>query len=102
MLDKAIWDEVDAVVKSAKTIVPHVVARHREKGILTWALLRHMEDEVLAALEATEVHSDSTLRMICSSPVCRYPKDERPVSFAGHTVIPTIFGQIDKAWKFVH
>lgn len=102
MVDKAIWDEINAASRSASQVVPQVVMRYRSMGTLTWALLHQMEDEVLAMLEKSEAHVQSTLSMIRSAPVFRYPKDERPASFAGASVRPIIFGQIEDAWRLVH
>ena len=101
-LSQEFWDELEAAHRSAKRAVPPVVAKYRELGTLTWALLHKMEDEVMADLEASEEHPRSTLRMIRSSPLFRYPKDDSPVSFGNSNAIPVIFGQIEKLWKFVH
>lgn len=102
MVDKEIWSEIDAAAAAVKKAVPAVVMRYRELGTLTWALLHRIEDEVLDELKASGEHLDCTLRMIRSSPVLRYPKDDRPASFDGHTLVPAVFGQIEKVWKFVH
>lgn len=101
-LSQEFWDELDDVSEAARRAVPPVVAKYREMGTLTWALLHHMEDEVMAGLEASEEHSRSTLRMIKSSSLFRYPKDDSPVSFGNSNAIPLIFSQIEKLWKFVH
>lgn len=102
MLDQEIWDEFDAVDAAVKKAVPTVVMRYRELGTLTWALLHRIEGEVLDEIKASGEHLDSTLRMIRSSPLFGYPKDDRPVSLDGHDVVPVIFGQIEKVWKFVN
>ena len=102
MLDKVIWDELDAASAAARKVVPQVVARYRDQGVLTWALLHRMEDEVAALVEATGEHDEIVLKMICSAPEFRYPKNDRPATFPADSISPIIFGQIADAWKFVH
>jgi len=89
----------DAAVREA---VPAVVSRHREAGVLTWALLHHIESEVLAEVAATGKHSPMMLGMLRAPAVLDYPKDERPVSFEGHEFVPSVFGAIDDAWRRVN
>jgi hypothetical protein len=97
-----IWDELTAASEAAKRAVPEVVGRYRCSGILTWSLLRQIEAEVLAELQALDEHPDWILNMIRSAPVLGYPKDNRPVSFAKAGVVPIIFNLVEKAWNLVH
>ena len=59
----------DAAVKEA---VPAVVLRHREAGVLTWALLHQIESEVLAEVAATGKHSARMLDMLRAPAVLDY------------------------------
>lgn len=102
MVDVEMWGEIDAADAAVKKVVRAAVMRYRELGTLTWALLHRIEDEVLEEVKASGEHLDSTLGMIRSSPLFGYPKDDRPASFDGHNIVPIVFGQIEKAWKFVH
>lgn len=96
------WDELTEADEAAARIVPEVVMRYRDSGILTWALLHQIEDDVLAELKASGEHSAWTLNMLRAAPVLSYPKDNRPVSFSGAGIVPIIFGQIEEAWNLVH
>ena len=102
MVDAGILEDLDAADEAARRLVPRVVMRYREAGVLTWALMHQIEDEVLAELDATGAHPKATLSMIRSSPVFGYPRDERPASFGDASVVPSIFLQIEKAWNLVH
>ncbi len=102
MVDEGILDDLDAVDDAARQVVPRVVMRYRDSGVLTWALIHRIEDEVLVELEATGVHPKAALSMIRSSPLWGYPRDDRPVSFGGATALPTLFVQIAEAWVRVH
>jgi hypothetical protein len=96
------WDEFTETSDAAGRKVREVVMRHRCSGVLTWTLLRRMENEVLAELAAEGEHSAWTLNMIRSAPALGYPNDDRPVSFAGASIVPIIYGQIEEAWNLVH
>jgi hypothetical protein len=96
------WDELAEAGEATSRAVSRIVMRHRCSGVLTWALLHKIEDEVLAELQACGEHSISTLNMIRSAPVLGYPNDDRPVSFSNAAIVPIIFGQIEKAWNVVH
>lgn len=102
MVDAGILEDLEAADEAARQIVPGVVMRYRESGILTWALMHQIEDEVLAEMEATGVHPKAALSIIRSSPLLMYPKDDRPASFGNASVAPTIFLEIEKAWNRVH
>jgi hypothetical protein len=102
MADEGILEDLDAADDAAREIVPRVVMRYRELGVLTWALMHKIEGEVLDALDATGVHPRAALSMIRSSPAFRYPQDDRPASFGGASAMPAIFLQIERAWNRVH
>ncbi|MDQ7979866.1 DUF2471 family protein [Paraburkholderia sp. SARCC-3016] len=85
----------DAALKDA---VPSAVQRHRAAGTLTWALIHQIESEVFAEVSSTGKHSAQMLRMLRASPAMGYPQDDRPVSFEGHDVIPSVFGAIYAEW----
>lgn len=86
----------DADLKNA---VPSAVQRHRTAGTLTWALIHQFESEVLAEVSSTGKHSARLLGMLRASPAMGYPKDDRPVSFEGHDVVPSLFGAIYAEWN---
>ena len=102
MMDPDDWDELTAAGEAAGQVVLEIVSRYRCAGFLTWALLHRIESEVLAELKAREEHTASALNMIRAAPVLGYPNDDRPASFSGASIIPIIFGQIEKAWNLVH
>jgi len=102
MVDTGILEDLDAVDEAAREVVPSVVLRYRESGVLTWALMHRIEAEVLDELEATGAHPLAALSMIRSSPVWGYPRDDRPASFGNASAVPAIFLQIERAWKRVH
>jgi hypothetical protein len=102
MVDAGILEDLDAADQAARLVVPRVVMRYRESGVLTWALMHQIEAEVLDELEATGAHPKAALGMIRSSPVFSYPQDERPASFGDASVVPSIFLHIENAWNRVH
>lgn len=102
MVDAGILEDLDAVDEAARRVVPLVVMRYREAGVLTWALMHRIEAEVLVELEATGVHPDAALSMLRSSRLMSYPKDGRPASFGNASAVPTLFAQIEAAWRMVH
>lgn len=83
-------------------VVPKIVGRHREAGILTWMLIHQIEAEVLDEALSSGQLSPTIVRMIRSHEAFRYPRDERAVSFEGHGLMPIVFGAIQKAWRRVH
>lgn len=93
-------------LQAASTAVEHaaheVVPRHREAGILTWALLHRIASEVLAEVAATGAHDRQILGMLRIPEEMPYPKDDRPTCFDGHTLLPTVFIAIEAAWRRVH
>lgn len=102
MVDAGILEDLDAADEAARQIVPRVVMRYREVGVLTWALMHQIEDEVLQELDASGVHPKAALSMIRSSPVWGYPRDDRPATFGSEAAVPVIFLQVAKAWNRVH
>jgi hypothetical protein len=89
----------DAALKDA---VPAAVQRHRQAGTLTWALIHKIESEVLSEVASTGEHSARMLGMLRASPAMGYPNDERPVSFEGHDLVPTVFGAIYAEWNRIN
>ena len=87
---------------AVEAVLPHVVARHRSKGVLTWKLIHQIEEEVLSAVRAGGLFSTRLLQMICAPAALSYPNDDRPVSFEGHDFVPIVFSAIDRAWRMVH
>ncbi|AKK24747.1 DUF2471 family protein [Pandoraea oxalativorans] len=94
-------DPLFAAVAAVKDAVPAVVSRHREAGVLTWALLHQIESEVLAEVAATGAHSARMLGLLRGQAAVNYPKDDRPVSFDEHEFVPPVLGAIDEAWRRV-
>jgi hypothetical protein len=89
----------DAAVKEA---IPAVIQRYRSVGVLTWALLRQIESEVLADVAATNRFSARMLEMLRAPASLDFPKDDRPVSFEGRDFVPPVFSAIDEAWRRVN
>ncbi|CAB3733393.1 hypothetical protein LMG22037_05794 [Paraburkholderia phenoliruptrix] len=87
---------------AVEAVLPHVVARHRDKGVLTWKLIHQIEEEVLTEVRAGGLFSARLLQMICAPAALSYPNDDRPVSFDGHDFVPIVFSAIDRAWRLVH
>jgi hypothetical protein len=48
-----LFDDLDDAEAAVKEALPAVIARHRSAGILTWALLHQIEDEVIEAAAAS-------------------------------------------------
>jgi hypothetical protein len=85
---------------AVETVVPHVVARHRCKGVLTWKLIHQIEEEMLFEVRPEGQLSSHLLQMICAPAALSYPNDDRPVSFEGHDdFVPIAFSAIDRAWR---
>jgi hypothetical protein len=101
-MDEFDWDEVNMASDAAVRKVREVVQRHRSVGILTWALMHQIEDEVVAELKAGGEHPSWALNMMRSLPVFGYQTDDRPVSFSEDSVAPLIFSKINDAWNLVH
>jgi hypothetical protein len=102
MMDRDDWDELTAADEAAGRAVQEIVKRYRSSGVLTWALLHQIEQEVLTELEADGKYSAWALRMIKSAPVLGYPDDDRPASFGSSSIMPIIFRQIEDAWNLAH
>jgi hypothetical protein len=102
VMDETDWEELKAADEAAGRIVPEIVMHNRCSGILTWALLHRIENEVFAKLEASREHPQWVLNMLRSAPVLGYPIDDRPVAFSNASILPVIFRQIEKAWNLVH
>jgi hypothetical protein len=83
-------------------VVPSVVARYREAGVLTWTLIHQIESEVLKEVLTSGQLSAEVVNMVRSHEAFRYPKDNRLASFEGHELMPIVFGAIRDAWKRVH
>lgn len=99
---KRIFNDLDNAELTVKEALPAVIARHRSAGILTWALLHQIEDEVIDEVAASGECNRDTLNMLRSIPALGYPRDDRPVSFEGHGIVPSAFSLIEKAWNLVH
>jgi hypothetical protein len=95
-------DALYAADSALKEEVPAAVSRHRATGTLTWALIHQIESEVLAEVSSTGKYSARMLDMLRSSPAMGYPSDDRPVSFDGHDVVPSVFGAIYAEWNRVN
>jgi hypothetical protein len=95
-------DALYAADADLKEAVPAAVLRHRAAGALTWALIHQIESEVLAEVASSGKHSARMLGMLKASPAMGYPKDDRPVSFEGHDVVPSVFGAIYAEWNRVN
>ena len=83
-------------------VVPEVVSRHRDAGILTWTLIHRIESEILEEVVESGQLSPTVAKMIKSHEAFRYPKDDRAVSFEGPGLMPIVFGAIQDAWGRVH
>ncbi|PXW25724.1 DUF2471 family protein [Paraburkholderia caballeronis] len=95
-------NEFFAAETAIRNAIPAIVAKHRSAGTLTWALLHRMEREALDAVAETGQHSSRVLRTLRASPLLHYPKNDTPVSFEGHDVVPPIFAAISDAWLADH
>lgn len=101
-MDDDDWDEVNAAGVAAGEKVREVVMRHRCAGILTWALMHQLEEEVVSELSSSGAHPPWALNMMRSLPVFGYPADDRPVTFGEDSCAPFIFSRINDAWNLVH
>jgi len=97
-----LFDDLDDAEAAVKEALPAVIARHRSAGILTWALLHQIEDEVIEAAAASGECDRGILNILRAAPAYGYPRDDKPVSFQGHEVVPSAFSLIEKAWHLVH
>lgn len=95
-------DEILQVEAAAAELIPAAVLRHREAGILTWALLHQIESEVLAEIEASGEHRKVIVNMIRAAPALGFKCDDSPVSLAGHQVLPILFDDIVDCWNCTH
>jgi hypothetical protein len=94
--------EMNKVYRAIREIVPAVVARHRERGTLTWALLHQLESEVVDIATETGDQDKDMLRMMRASPLFGYPNNDQPASFEGHGVVPPIMNAIERTWRRTH
>ncbi|MBC8641570.1 DUF2471 family protein [Caballeronia sp. EK] len=92
-------DAFYAADEALKEAVPGIVERHRSAGVLTWALLHRIESEVFSEVAATGKYNARMLGMLRAPAVLDYPKNDQPVSFEGHDVVPSVFRAIDDAWR---
>ena len=83
-------------------VVPPVVARYRDAGTLSWALIHQIESDVLKEALKSGRLSSPAVNTVRSHEAFGYPKDDRPASFDGHDVLPIVFGAIWDAWRNVH
>ncbi len=95
-------DPIHAAETAIREAAPAIVARHRATGHLTWRLLHQLEDEVVAAVEATRKVNPGILRMMRASPLMGYPKNDEPADFGGAGAVAVTFSIIVEAWKHVH
>eukprot|EP01034_Spumella_vulgaris_P038769 gene38769-47882_t len=95
-------DEILAARTTVEGTATCVVFRHRDAGVLTWALLHQIEREVLMEVAAAGQHCAQVLAMLRAPTEMGYPSDDRPVSFLGHEFIPIAFNAIVEAWSRVH
>ena len=83
-------------------VVPPVVARYRDAGTLSWALIHQIESDVLKEALKSGRLSAQAANMVRSHEAFGYPRDDRPASFEGLGVLPIVFGAIQNAWNRVH
>ena len=69
-------DPIHVADTAIREAAPAIIARHRATGHLTWRLLHQLEDEVVAAVEATRTVNPGILRMMRASPLMGYPKND--------------------------
>lgn len=93
---------MDKAFQAIREIVPTVVARHRKRGTLTWALLHQIESEVVDFAVKIDDQDKDILRMMMASPMLGYPNNEQPASFDGHEVVPPIMNAIERIWRRTH
>lgn len=93
------WKRFDA---EAAKVIPEVVARHRESGVLTWGMLQRIEAEVIDELAETGKFGRQILQMAKASPAMGYPTDNRPANFKGHEILPILFTEIAACWNRTH
>jgi len=95
-------DVIRAAEAALKEATPAIVTRHPGAGHLTWRLLHQIEDEVVAAVEATRKVDPGILRMMRASPLMGYRKTDEVADFSKAGVVAVTFSIIVKAWKHVH
>lgn len=95
-------DEIKEVEDAAAELIPAAVLRHREAGVLTWALLHQIESEVLDEIVASGEHRKVIVNMIRAAPAMGFPRDDRPVSLTGHDILPILFDDIIDCWNRTH
>ena len=91
-------DVLFAAEAAVQEVVPAVVQRHRSTGVLTWKLLRQMEEEVLNEAASTGNHSRRILDMLRAPASFRSPSDDQVVAFEGRDFVPIVYGAIAEAW----
>ncbi|WP_236901372.1 DUF2471 family protein [Cupriavidus necator] len=64
--------------------------------------MHQIEDEVVAAVEASRKVNPGILRMMRASPLVGYPKNDEPVDFGSAGAVAVTFSIIVEAWKHVH
>ena len=97
-----IMDDFAIAEKAVRAITENVVSRHRTAGVLTWSLMHQIESEVIEEAVLSGEHDPDVLNMMRAPMVMPYPRDNRAVSFAGHTAIPIVYGEVLAAWNRVH
>ncbi|WNC95184.1 DUF2471 family protein (plasmid) [Paraburkholderia sp. FT54] len=95
-------DALYAADADLKDAVPAAVLRHSAAGALTWTLIHQIGSEVLAEVASSGKHSARMLGILKASPAMGYPKDDRPVSFEGLDVVPSVFGASYAEWNRVN
>ena len=83
-------------------VVPAIVARYRDAGTLSWALIHQIESDVLKEALKSGRLSSPAVNTVRSHEAFGYPRDDRPASFEGLGVLPIVFGAIQNAWNRVH
>ncbi|MUI10921.1 DUF2471 family protein [Massilia dura] len=95
-------DEFELADQAVRAITQSVVLRYRTVGVLTWALLHQIEAEVLDEAARSGEHDQAVLNMMRAPAAMVYPRDDRPVSFTGHSFLPIVFSEVKDAWNRLH
>ncbi|SPD47481.1 DUF2471 family protein [Cupriavidus neocaledonicus] len=95
-------DPIHVAETAIREAAPAIVTRHRAAGHLTWRLLHQIEDEVVAAVEATRKVNPDILRMMRASPLMGYPKNDERADFGSAGAVAVTFSIIVEAWNHVH
>jgi hypothetical protein len=95
--------DFDAVASRLELAINAIVVRHRTAGdILTWRLMHAIEEEAFQELKATRGLNEIAMRMVHSSHLMKYPKNDEPVNFGQSNALPMAFYIVRRAYNQTH